>query len=364
MTHRDIPGTKPGRGVAGKVVLIGLVLIGVVGGAGWLGSLIGERLGSGDGAAVTAPDVEPGLDVEIVIPDGASARTIAGILVEAGVVSSSARFEAAVRSGGFEAGLRAGTYELVTGMDVDDVIDVLRRGPIVVTYTITIPEGLRVTEMLGVIAEASGFDRAALESALTSGEVTTSLRQLPTNPTLTDWEGLLFPDTYTFSQNATPAGILDRLATTMEQRVASIDWSVLEARGFTTYEGIIMASLVEAEVKVARERPTVASVLYNRLADGQKLDIDATVLYGLGTRDPSDFDSSVDTPYNTYRNVGLPPTPIAAPGRAALEAVAAPADTEFRYYVLSGEDGSHTFAVTYAEHLANVAASRAAGILP
>ncbi len=108
----------------------------------------------------------------------------------------------------------------------------------------------------------------------------------------------------------------------------------------------------------------MSSVIRNRLADGQRLEIDATVLYALDTRDVADFDRSVDSPYNTYRSDGLPPTPISAPGRAALEAAADPAETDFRYYVLSSEDGAHTFSVTYEEHLAAVEASREAGILP
>lgn len=362
MSHRPFASTPSGRRTAGLVVVAALLLAGIVGGAGWLGSLVGDSLGGASDGERT--EVEPGRDVEIVVPEGASARTIGELLVEAGVISSSTPFETAVRTAGVDGSLRAGTYELVTGMDVDDVIDVLRRGPVVVTYDVTIPEGLRVTEILDILAEASGAERAAFEAALLGGEVETSLRDMPAEPTLSDWEGLLFPDTYTFPVDAGPASILGRLAATAEERVAGIDWSALEARGFTVYEGIIMASLVEAEVKVGEERPIVASVLYNRLADGQKLDIDATVLYGLGTRDPGAFDSSSESPYNTYLYPGLPPTPIAAPGRAALEAVAHPAQTEYRYYVLADTDGSHAFAVTYEEHLANVAASRAAGVLP
>jgi len=362
MTRRPVTGTRPGRRIAGGIALAVLFLAGIVGGAGWLGSVVGGSLGGSDGSRQSA--VEPGIDVEVVVPEGASARTIGGILVDAGVITSSAQFETAVRTGGVDAGLRAGRYELVTGMDVDDVIDVLRRGPVVVTFDVTVREGLRVAEILDVLAEASGHDRAALEAALLGGEVTTGLRDLPEAPTLADWEGLLFPDTYTFAADVSPAGLLQRLAATAEERVAAIDWTDLEEKGFTVYEGIVMASLVESEVRVAEERPVVASVLYNRLADCQKLDIDAAVLYGLGTRDPSEFDSTSDSPYNTYRVAGLPPTPIAAPGRAALEAVAHPADTEYRYYVLSDADGGHTFAVTYDEHLANVAASRAAGVLP
>jgi UPF0755 protein len=154
------------------------------------------------------------------------------------------------------------------------------------------------------------------------------------------------------------------MASTMEQRVNSIDWSTWEAKGYTPYEGIVVASLIETEVRVDDERPIVSSVINNRLDQGMALDIDATVLYALNTDDPAEFDREVDSPYNTYLYPGLPPTPIAAPGRASLEAAAAPETTEFFFYVLTDEEGRHAFATTLEEHNANVADSRERGILP
>src|SRR5690606_14570458 len=111
--------------------------------------------------------------------------------------------------------------------------------------------------------------------------------------------------------------ILQRMASTMEERVASVDWGDLEDAGFDVYEGIVIASLIESEVRVADERPIVSSVIANRLADGMPLQIDATVLFALDTRDPAEFNNEVDSPYNTYQVAGLPPTPIAGPGLAA-----------------------------------------------
>jgi UPF0755 protein len=187
---------------------------------------------------------------------------------------------------------------------------------------------------------------------------------MPEEPTLSDWEGLLFPDTYEFSRSADPEDILQRMASTMEQRVNSIDWTAWEALGYTKYQGIVVASLIESEVRVAEERPTVSSVLHNRLADGIRLEIDATVLYALGTRDVAEFDREVDSPYNTYIASGLPPTPISAPGRASLEAAAAPAATGYYFYVLSDLEGRHAFAETFEEHQANVNQAREDGVLP
>lgn len=146
--------------------------------------------------------------------------------------------------------------------------------------------------------------------------------------------------------------------------MASVDWSAFEEAGFSQYQGVIIASLIESEVRVAEERPIVSSVIRNRLTDGARLDIDATILYALDSRDPSVIDVGFDSPYNTRLVPGLPPTPISAPGLASLQAAAQPDDTEFRYYVLSSLEGSHAFSVTLDEHNAAVAESRAAGIIP
>ena len=249
-------------------------------------------------------------------------------------------------------------------MDPAEVVAVLVVGPVADVYRVTIIEGLRVGEILTQLSEASGVPYAQFEDALLSGDVSTSLRPMPAATTLTDWEGLLFPDTYEFTRSAEPTAILQRLASTMEQRVDSIDWSVVEAAGFTPYEGLIIASLVETEVLLDEERPIVSSVIHNRLAIDMKLDIDATVLYALGTRDVAEFNNEVDSPYNTYVVAGLPPTPIASPGRSSLEAAAAPDTTDYLYYVLSDLEGHHAFAATLEEHNANVDQARADGVLP
>ena len=344
------------------VVLVVLAAIGVVSGASWLADQVGSGIGSGDDRQ--AVDVDPGLDVTVVIPEGSSAASIADILASAGVVRSASQFEAAARSVGAAATLRAGTYELVTGMDPDEVIEVLRRGPILSVFDVTVPEGLRLSEILVRLSEASGLAVGDFEDALADGRVETELAEIDDDAPLEAWEGLLFPDTYRFSKDATAVEILQRMSDTMAQRVDGIDWRALEDAGFSRYDGIIIASLIEAEVRVPEERRLVSSVIRNRLEDGQRLEIDATVLYALGTRDVSLFTRAVDSPYNTYANDGLPPTPIAAPGTASLEAAADPADTHYRYYVLSSEDGRHTFSETLEEHQAAVAAAREAGVLP
>lgn len=358
------PRTSAWRWLRPLVILlsVGVATVAVVGGGAWLGRQVADRVGGGE--TVDAVDVEPGLEVEITIPPGSSAREIATILARNGVVRSATEFEVAVRASGAEADLKAGTYELLTGMENQDVIELLTRGPVGDTFRVTVREGLRVAEILDVLSEQTPHTEGAFRRALLDGSVTTALREMPAELQLSDWEGLLFPDTYEFFEDATAAQILQRLADTMQQRVESVDWSRLEESGHTLYQGIIIASLIEAEVRVADERPLVSSVIYNRLREGMRLEIDATVLYAMETRDVTGFDREIDSPYNTYRVDGLPPTPIAAPGLDSLRAAANPADTNYFFYVLSDPDGSHTFSETFEEHLAAVQKAREDGVLP
>jgi len=365
MTYEPVPEPSPWVRVAKVVSMIGLVVVAgvaIVGGGSYLGRWVGSTFSSDDPTG--APSVVPGLDVTVEIPAGSTAEDIGAILAAQGVVRSALEFEVAVRNNEAASRLQAGTYGLETLMDPSEVVAVLVVGPVADTYRVTVIEGLRVTEILTRLSEVSGQPYAEFEEALLEGEVDTSLREMPAELDLAAWEGLLFPDTYEFARSAAPASILQRLASTMEQRVDSIDWSVLEANGYSPYDGLIIASLIETEVLLDEERPTVSSVVHNRLALGMKLDIDATVLYALGTRDISQFDRDVDSPYNTYLVNGLPPTPIAGPGRASLEAAAAPANTEFLFYVLSDLEGHHAFAATLDEHNANVARAREEGVLP
>lgn len=366
MTFEPVPD-QPAWSRILKIVAIGaaivLAAVVVVGGASYLGRTVGGALGEQN--AGSAPvDVEPGQDVTIEIPPGSTGQDIGAILAAQGVVRSALEFEVAVRNVDAAQRLQAGTYEMTTLMDPEDVVAILIDGPSPSVYRVTVIEGLRINEILVRLAERTPHTYNEYEEALLDGSVSTSLVEMPEEPSLTDWEGLLFPDTYEFSQTAAPAAILQRMASTMEQRVNSIDWSTWEAMGYTPYQGIVLASLIEAEVLLDEERPTVSSVIHNRLDEGMALDIDATVLYALGTRDVANFDREVDSPYNTYAVPGLPPTPIAAPGRASLEAAASPEDTEYFFYVLSDFDGRHAFGTTLEEHNANVAQAREDGVLP
>ena len=303
--------------------------------------------------------------MSINIPEGVSARTIAELLTEVAVVPSTLDFEVAVRSRDAADSLQAGDYEFETGMRPSAVIDLLIAGPNIETFRLTVREGLRIGEVLDEIATQTPFSVSQLEATLMSGEVISAF--VPPDPeSVQAWEGALFPDTYEFFAESTPVEVLQRLADQLERNIGTLDWSFVRQRGLTLYEGLVMASLVEAETRVDEDRPQVASVLFNRTDIGMGLQIDATVLYALGMRgvgltlDDLEFDS----PYNTYVYPGLPPTPIGTVGMASLKAVANPAETDFLYYVLTSTDGTHTFTADYDEFLQFKAQAKEDGVIP
>jgi len=341
------------------IVLVAILGLGLVGKAMFSGLF-------GDSSETTvASTATVGVPVVVEVPAGASARTIGSLLQGADVIASAREFERAVEDGGYEQRLGAGRYELTTGMSMEDVIATLLAGPAFETYRITVREGLRIGEVLTEISSQTPYTAGELEEALLSGAVQSSLLDGDFD-TIQAWEGLLFPDTYEFENDASAAAILGKLAQTMETRVGSINWSPWTERGFTIYEGIVAASIIEAETKVDIDRPNVASVIVNRIELGMPLQIDATVLYALDARGIGLTldDLEIDSPYNTYLNVGLPPTPIGGPRLASLEAIADPPATDYLYYVLTTADGSHSFTADYNEFLGWKDKAKAEGLFP
>lgn len=321
--------------------------------------------------------VAAGLPVNLEIPSGSTARNIGRLLKNEGVIPSAQDFVNEVSVRQLTSALKAGPYEFTTGMSLDDVLDQLLAGPSSgEIFRATVIEGLWIDELIDSLAEQSPFTRDELVEPLLSGRITSGL--MPeglAGDKLSDWEGLLFPDTYEFFNDDSPDKIVGTLVSTMENRVADIDWSRLdeimikdagdlELRTATQYEAIIIASLIEAEAKLEVDRRLISSVIYNRLEDGQGLNIDAAIVYAKGERGPpSAEDKEIDTLYNTYIYRGLPPTPIGAVRRKSLEAAANPDNTDFRYYVVVAADGGHGFSVTLEEHNAKVAQARADGII-
>lgn len=321
--------------------------------------------------------------VEVEILSGSSAASIGEKLAAEGVVKNALAFRLVARTQDVDAGLQAGLFEFRTGMSVDEAIAVLKEGPdLPEEYTLTVREGLTVPETLEALAEQSPYSveeyRAVLDERLKAASNADGVLRIPEwVPEVSQrpaevrepYEGLLFPNTYNFFVGETSAQqILQTLIDQLDQTMQAIPPEQVEAaqqRGIDRYQALIMASLIERETQVAEERPRVASVISNRLSDGMPLQVDATVLYAQGKTSTDQVlisDTEIDSPYNTYRIQGLPPTPISGMGAASIQAVFAPENTPFRFYVLAPEcDGSHRFAETFEEHQGNVQAFRDAG---
>lgn len=298
----------------------------------------------------------PGGDpVEVVIPAGASFAVVRDSLASRGVVTTPRLFQLYARLRGDDRNVKSGRYALTKGAPWADVLDALTAGR-VVTVPMTIPEGFRISQIAPRIAEISGVDlQAVLDFLNVAGA--DSLFEVP-GPGL---EGYLFPDTYRFASGVSVKAVV----TTMTQRYR-LEWtparrSRLDSLGMTEGALVTLASIVQAEARRTEEMPRIASVYYNRLRLGWLLQADPTVLYALGGYRPrllfAAIDSVADHPYNTYRQAGLPPGPIGAPGHAALEAALYPAEEPYLYFV-ARVNGSHVFTRTLAEHNRAVAESR------
>ena len=299
------------------------------------------------------PPGEPGEPVASVeIPSGSSTDTIAGILAEEGIISSGgifARYAGLKGEGPWDAGNYTNFRQ---NSSFDEAIAVLDEGPLPVGASqVRITEGKRLADALAQIAEQHpNVTEEDLLLALGSGQVTS--KYLP--PGTTNWEGLLFPDTYEFSDDATATQILQTLADEMADTLDELEYDKAETlRGLSPYEVLTVASMAERETgQPEEERGQIARVIQNRLDAGEPLGIDATILYGLG-RDAGELTQSeleTDTPYNSRLRTGLPPTPIGLPSRAALEAAIDPPVGDWMYYVLVANDpATHEFTDSYSE---------------
>jgi UPF0755 protein len=288
------------------------------------------------------------------VADGASSSAVVDALHERGVLRCGLVSKWLLRRSGLDGQLRAGSHELTTNMTPDEAFEALTtEPPEVPTVSLTIPEGFRITQIADRVEEELGIPTRRFLRAVERGD-----RTLP--PYLpeeaTSLEGFLFPKTYEFVEGEIDAStVIDRLLEQFETEAEALPWENADELGVTPYEVVVIASMIEEEAALEEERALISGVIYNRLAEGMVLGIDATLLYDDPTPDGqlSTSDLETDTPYNTRINAGLPPTPISSPGLASLQAALEPADTPFFYYVLCGDDGHHEFGRTLAEHDAN-----------
>jgi UPF0755 protein len=302
-------------------------------------------------------NITPGQPVTITVSSGESSAQIGQTLTDAGVVESVGRFRAAAEDRGLDSSLKPGTYQLVTGMDIDAVLDQLAKGPSV-GVPFTIPEGFTVEQIVNRIAGTKEFSKAELRKALESKRLIAPYRP----KTVTSLEGLLFPDTYAIEPDDNPVSVLQGMLDQLQIVLSRHDLSAAP-ENLSPYQVLIVASMIEREAKVDGDRPKVATVIYNRLRAGQRLEIDATVEYAVGHRGLTAKDLDADSPYNTYRRVGLPPTPIASPGEASIQAALRPAPGDWLYYVLISKSGEHAFTASYAEFQQLKAEAKAKGLL-
>ena len=293
-----------------------------------------------------------GAEQFVEIPQGAGSLAIGDRLADAGVIRDRSTYRAALWMTGKGRHLKAGEYRFDRPMTPVEVIDKIARGDVYVIH-VTFPEGLTIAEMAQIF-ESHGLGPAA--SFVQATKDPSPIHAL--DPAATDLEGYLFPETYALPRHTDAAKLVHQMVVGFERVFTPALRTAAAARNLTVRQAVTLASIVEKETARPDERPLVAAVYSTRLRVGIPMQCDPTVIYALQRagryngnlrRDDLAFDS----PYNTYRYPGLPPGPIASPGRGSLEAAVHPADADYLYFV-SRNDGSHVFARTLDEHNQNV----------
>jgi UPF0755 protein len=305
--------------------------------------------------------------IQISIESGASASDISSRLASEGVISSQLAFELYLRNENLTDKLRAGDYEIPNNLEFSEIATILLKGPPLKTYTITIPEGLWISETLLSISSQTGFDYDLLENSLLSGQVKSTNLYLNDPSELYNWEGLLYPNTYQIDVESNGEEILqimvDELESVTERLMNEYD---LPSWISSYNELFTLASLVEAESKLQEDRPLVSSVVKNRLNDNMLIQIDATVLYALQKRKSQVLlvDLQIDSPYNTYKYLGLPPTPISGFGERSIKAVLETPENDYLYYLLTDKNGKMSFTNDYTDFINMKNKAKEEGVIP
>ncbi|MBF4500134.1 endolytic transglycosylase MltG [Savagea sp. SN6] len=311
-----------------------------------------------------AYDAKDDSEITVEIPIGSGLTLISKKLEEAGVIKDARIFKYYAKFNN-ESQFQAGTYNLTKSMTPDELIESLKTGKVYRTpvFTMTIPEGLTIEQIGEVVEKNTTITKDEFVSYVNNPETVDRMMELYPNIVTeevkneqirTPLEGYLFPATYPFyEENPTVEEIV---LTMMEGTAMNVTpyLDYLESKGKTVHWLLTFASLLEREATAAADRESIASVFYNRLEADMPLQTDPTVLYALGEHKDRVLykDLEVQNPYNTYQNKGLPPGPIAAPGRSSIEAVTDPADTNYLYF-LADKDGNNHFTDSYEQHLIN-----------
>jgi UPF0755 protein len=342
--------------VLSLAVVGGIAYGAVTYGREWLGELFAgpaDYEGPGQGS------------VEVTVPPGATIRQIGNILVDADVVASSDAFVNAAQDHPDGLSIQAGDYTLMQQMNSADAVEALL-GATAIVGRVTIPEGFRTEQVVARIAEDTEFTEEELNAAIERAPEL-GLPEYAEGFT----EGFLFPATYDIRPDTTAESLIQTMINRFIQAAEDVDLEArAEAAGYSPLDVVTMASIIQREVRHVEDMTNVAEVIYNRLSGDcapvgvpeQRLQMDSTVHYALNSYETvftTEEERATDSPYNTYRNSGLPPGPIAMPGEDALNAALAPSGEDYCYFVtVDLESGETRFAVNEAEHQANVAESR------
>lgn len=312
-----------------------------------------------------APGDELGQAVSIEVPAGATFDDIGRKLGDEGVISSVLAFKLLARYQGVENKIQPGSYDFRENMTPSAALKVLLEGVEVRTFEVTIPEGFTIDQIAARLSSATPLDGSEFQQVATAFTGGSGLAFLEANET-GSLEGYLFPQTYNVKEEATSAEFISQLLAQFEKETAGLDWSRVSSGELSLHEVITIASLIEKEARQPEERPLISAVVHNRLAKNMPLQIDATIQYILPERKSrlTVDDLEVESPYNTYKNSGLPPGPICNPGSAAIRAALKPASVDYLYYVLSDTSGRHTFTTTYEEFLEAKRKARSDSIAP
>lgn len=346
----DTSYIRPKQSKAPIIVSIVLLVV-VLGGLAWGGVTL---FNSCSGPAVEL--LGEGEEATVEVAEGAGAQAIGQQLVEKRLVASASEFTRRVNDLGVDSQLKPGTYTFAGGTGLDGIIRALQAGP--ETNALTIPEGYKLADIAQAVADhtegrisAEDFSAAASDASAYAGDYA-FLESAGSN----SLEGFLFPKTYDIADDATADSVIRAMLDQFQAETASLDWSYAEGQGLSIYDAVNLASIVEKESSGDELiRAQVAAVFYNRLATDDYpsygyLQSDATTAYEL-RRDPTGDEVHAETPYSTYANQGLPPTPICSPGLDCLTAVCAPdqeALGKYFYFYFEGEN--YYFSETYEEH--------------
>lgn len=298
-----------------------------------------------------ASDDEPTGPARVEVVKGDTLSTVADKLEAAGVIGSATLFKVEARVDGHGTSIKTGRYTFERGADADAILAKLTAGEAAPTVSVTVPEGMTISETAQTVARSTEMPAAEFQEAARRTDYGYAFLE---DARIQTTEGYLFPRRYDFEKGVTAPQIVDRMLEQYLLETEGLDLAGAKRRlDLTEHELVTVASLIEKESANATERPVIASVIYNRIRDDMPLQIDATIQYALERpkEELSYADLKVDSPYNTYENAGLPPGPICSPSLQSLRAAMEPAETDHLYYVLKANGEEHFFTNDYDEFL-------------